>query len=225
MTMYPDGYSNSMISLGAMEAKHGPRMHPEFRRRFFAYMQHKQGLLGVGGGFRVTQPIKPGFAPPGKSFHENQSFASGIVAYSAVDLVKPNPFNSLAAHVAPAWADTADAPQWGLHTFISGEPWHIQCLEMRGWTTWVNNGRPDPGHFVLPGEPLPEPPIWEINDMELIYTPPAGSPANTPWLYQKDGSITYCTSAAHADATGRGVSVVALNAEQYPLARKAAGLA
>ena len=68
------------------------------------------------------------------------------------------------------------------------------------------------------------PPVWEIDMREVIYTPPAGSPKGTPWLYQEGGSITYCTSWMHAHATADKVPVEALNAEQYPLARKAAGL-
>jgi hypothetical protein len=53
-----------------------------------------------------------------------------------------------------------DAPKFGLHVFISGEPWHIQCIEIRGHSTWVNAGRPDPKKFKLPTgtEPIPVPP-------------------------------------------------------------------
>ena len=78
-----------MISLERMVAKHGAKMHAEFARRFFAYMKHKG--FGVGGGWRAVQPVKPGFAPPGQSFHESQTFKSGIVAYAAVDLVHRQP--------------------------------------------------------------------------------------------------------------------------------------
>lgn len=150
--MYPDGYGTRMVTLTEMFERHGTRMHPEFARRFFAYIEHKAGLLGVGGGWRSTQPDKPGFAPDGKSFHQTQWFASGVGAYAAVDLVVPT---SSGVHRSPTWAECADAPAWGLHTFISGEPWHIQCIEMRGWQTWVNAGRPDPQRILLPGEYLP----------------------------------------------------------------------
>jgi len=68
------------------------------------------------------------------------------------------------------------------------------------------------------------PPPWEPTMQEVIYTPPAGSPPGTPWLYQKDAAITYCTSWKFTEATGRSVPVEPLNSEQYPLARQAAGL-
>jgi len=423
-----------MIPLKRMRDLHEPKMHPEMARRFFAYMEHKG--FGVGGGFRATQPVKPGFAPPGKSFHEAQTFASGISAYCAIDLVVAVPGGK---HRAPTWDECADAPLYGLHTFVNNEPWHIQPIEIRGHGTWVNAGRPDPKPFTLPGaapvknpfvlagvdtngtdyngrcgmimpgggsglilesdlslrscqlrggtvtkgianpmtysrpytkqshttfpwtfsgqikinarapdgsvwiygeeraptwqhgvcfsvwadednnamscakpstnvwgatgqidgvygieyeslyrnrvkyaevctegvwhrfeltavapghhrlfwdgvlmveaiekNPAPfwsrelhgecrldfydyalmidAPPVWEIDMREVIYTPPAGSPKGTPWLYQEGGSITYCTSWMHAHATADKVPVEALNAEQYPLARKAAGL-
>jgi hypothetical protein len=145
MTTYPNGYGTSRVTLDQMKAEHGAKMHPEFARRFFAYMEAKQGLLGVGGGWRATgtQPDKSGFAPEGKSFHQSQTFKSGLVGYAAVDLVTGN---GTSKHKSPTRADTADAPQFGLHTFIKGEPWHIQCIEMRGWQTWVNAGRPDPAN-------------------------------------------------------------------------------
>lgn len=151
---YPNGYGTEMISLAEMRRRHEVKMHPEFARRFFAYMEHKQGQLGVGGGWRRTQPDRPGFAPDGKSFHQTQVFASGTRGYAAVDLVVPVPGR---VHRAPYWNETADAPEWGLHTFIRNpsEPWHIQCIEMRGWQSWVNAGRPDPVRIHLPDTPLP----------------------------------------------------------------------
>lgn len=151
MINYPDGYGTNRITLSEMKAKHETKMHPEFARRFFDYIESKQGLLGVGGGWRATgtQPDKSGFAPEGKSFHQSQTFASGIVGYCAVDLVKGNGTNR---HVSPAWSDTEDAPQFELHTFISGEPWHIQPIEIRGWQTWKNAGSPDPvSTYIAPG--------------------------------------------------------------------------
>lgn len=145
MINYPDGYGTNRITLSEMKAKHETKMHPEFAGRFFNYIESKQGLLGVGGGWRATgtQPDKSGFAPEGKSFHQSQTFASGIVGYCAVDLVTGNGTN---VHKSPAWSDTDDADQFALHTFIEGEPWHIQPLEIRGWQTWKNAGSPDPAN-------------------------------------------------------------------------------
>jgi len=166
---YPDGYGTNRITLDQMKAKHEAKMHPEFARRFFAYIEAKGGLLGVGGGWRATgsQPDKSGFAPEGESFHQDQSFASGTVGYSAVDLVTGN---GSAKHKAPAWADTEDAGRWGLHTFINGEPWHIQCNEMRGWSTWRDAGRPDPHAIALPGGNKPTPtPTDGDDDMPALF--------------------------------------------------------
>ena len=153
MVLYPEAYGTKMTTLDGMKARHGAKMHPEFARRFFAYIESKDGLFGVGGGFRTTQPNKAGFAPPGKSFHQNQKFKSGITAYSAVDLVRLRPGGGV--HMSPSWDDCADAPEWMLHTFVSGEPWHIQCIEMRGFQSWVSAGRKDPPLADLPSELLP----------------------------------------------------------------------
>ena len=165
MTRYPDGYGTTDVTFDRMVAKHGERMHPEFARRLFAYLEAQGGRMGIGGGWRSTQPNKPGFAPDGKSFHQDQRFRSGFVGYAAVDLVCRVPGQR---HRAPFWSETADAPEWGLHTFIHTppEPWHMQCISMRGWQSWVNQGRPDPQRFTIPGDkPPPIPP--ELIDMQL----------------------------------------------------------
>jgi hypothetical protein len=141
---FPDGYETRMLTLDELRAKHAPRMHPEFERRLFAWIEHKAGAVGIGGGFRTTQPDRPGFAPDGRSFHQLQRFASGISAYCAVDLVAPDGPDGGHAHDGVTWAVSADAPEFGLHTFVTGEPWHIQPIEIRGWQTWVAAGRPDP---------------------------------------------------------------------------------
>lgn len=191
MTLYPNGYGTQMITLERMRELHEPNMHPEFARRFFRYIESKGGLLGVGGGFRVTQPIREGFAPPGKSFHENQTFASGIVGYCAVDLVVPVPGR---VHRSPTWAKCADAPQFLLHTFVTNEPWHIQPIEIRGWQTWVDAGRPDP----INPNPIPDPEPEEDDDMAKIAyyaLPPAGYPAGSPEFVVVDGSFRYRTNA------------------------------
>lgn len=149
MTLYPDGYSTELITLEEMVDRHGPGMHPEYSARFFAYITYKAGLLGVGGGWRGQSDVSDASAA-GKSFHQDQTFASGFCGYCAVDLVCPVPGG---VHRAPTWDECADASLFGLHTFIDGEPWHIQCIEMRGFDSWVNAGRPDPPLFPLPGQP------------------------------------------------------------------------
>ena len=171
MTLYPDGYGTRLVTLERMVARHAAKQHPEFARRFFAYIESEGGRFGVGGGWRSTQPTGDTFAPDGKSFHRDQRFASGFVGYAAVDLVVPVPGR---VHRAPTWAECDNAPTFGLHTFIKSppEPWHIQCIEMRGWQSWVNAGRPDPQRFALPGDkpapiapPPPPPPIIGVPDV------------------------------------------------------------
>ncbi len=161
--LYPDGYGTRMVTIDQMRARHQAKMHPEFARRFFSYIIHKEGKLGVGGGWRDggAQPSGPTFAPEGKSFHQYQRFASGVVGYAAIDLVTTDGPDASNEHDSITWAMTSDAPLFGLHTFIKSpieEPWHIQPVEIRGWQSWVDAGRKDPNPaFALPGAPLPQP--------------------------------------------------------------------
>ena len=173
MTLYPTDYRTSMVTMDVLVARHGGRLHPEFHRRLFAWIESMDGLIGIGQTYRAVQPDKPGFAQPGRSFHEIQEFASGLKVVAAVDLVataakgNPNP-----VHRSPTWPESATATIYGLHTFIKGEPWHMQPTDgpSRGWLSWVKAGRPDPAWIPLPSdlqpEPEPEPPI----------TPPQGAP-------------------------------------------------
>ena len=204
--MYPEGYDTEMVTLEQMRAKHGPKMHAEFSRRFFAYMEHKG--FGVGGGWRKVQPVKPGFAPPGQSFHESQTFASGIVAYCAIDLVVAVAGGK---HRSPTWDECADAPEYGLHTFIKGEPWHIQCQEMRGFQTWVNAGRPDPEFF-----PLPIPPPQEL-PLKYYALPP--TPDNRAHIVVIDAACRYRTNG-----DSDPLPEIRIPEEQYLQLRKSAGL-
>ena len=141
-----------MITLGRMKELHGFRMHPVFHDRFFRWVEAQGGKIGIGGGWRATgtQPDRYGFAPEGKSFHQSQTFASGIVAYCAVDLVHVNPGG---VHRAPRWDEvpaqgSAEAARWGVHCNVSSEAWHMQPVEIDGWQSWVDNGRKDPVSLV-----------------------------------------------------------------------------
>ncbi len=158
MTTYPDGYGSRMVTMGQLIATHSPYMHPEFARRLFPWIESMNGQIGIGGGMRITQPVGPTFAPEGQSFHQKQRFASGLFVYSAVDIVAPDGPDGNNSHDGVSWGHSSTAPIYGLHTFIRGEPWHVQCIEIRGYTTWFNNGRLDPGYFKLPIDtPIPPP--------------------------------------------------------------------
>lgn len=120
------------------------KMHPEFARRLRAWLISKEGRIGIGGSWRITQPAKPGFAPEGKSFHQSQQFPSGLW-FAAVDLVHVNPGK---VHRSPTWAEvpkkgTAATKDFGLHCNVTGEPWHIQPIEIDGWSSW-NQNKVDP---------------------------------------------------------------------------------
>ena len=227
MILYPDGYRSEMIPLAEMRARHEAKMHPEFARRFFAYMEHRAGTLGVGGGWRLRQPDKPGAAPDGKSFHQTQTFPS-CRGYAAVDLVVPVPGK---AHRAPTWAETEDAPAYGLHTFIRTpieEPWHLQPKELRGWQTWANAGRPDLLRFTLPTEPTEE------DDMQPYIAIPPPERYGLEWIVVSAGGVRPATTFDLQDGIPQrkmenipGTNPVTKKpnrVEQYDALRKAAGL-
>ena len=147
-------------------------MHPEAAARGFGFILHQGGKFGIGGGYRRpgTQPNKPGFAPAGQSFHEDQSFPSGRY-YVAWDMVVVNPGY---VHRTPRWDEvpvqgSALANDYGWHMnagtpgSAGSESWHAQPIELDGWQTWVNQGRPDLqiGRPILvnpPKSPVPQPP-------------------------------------------------------------------
>jgi hypothetical protein len=195
-TLYPIGYGTSMVTLERMRQIHEPKMHPEYARRLFPYLEHRGGLLGIGGGWRSIQPDRPGFAPDGKSFHQNQTFASGVVGYCAVDLVAVNTAAVMVpAHRAPTWAETATAPEWGLHTFILNppEPWHMQPIEIRGWQSWVDAGRKDPvAGIPLPNDPPPDEEDEVSKPISVIKPKPGWRPdydgGNGPATFVRYGS-------------------------------------
>ena len=140
---------------------HLDKMHPEFARRLRAWLISHNGKMGIGGSWRDTQPVKPGFAPDGQSFHQSQRFASGLVAFCAVDLVNVNPGK---VHRSPTWSEvpkqgTAATKGFGLHCNVDGEPWHIQPVEIDGWSSWANSGRKEPvaGYPILNVAPADTP--------------------------------------------------------------------
>ena len=182
MTLYPVGYGTRMVTLEQLQEHFdvslGIRLHPAFRERIWPFLESQEGRLGIGSGARLIQPVKPGFAPPGRSFHEKQIFASGFEGYCAFDLVATNPGG---VHRAPAWSEvpvqgSAWAERVGVHCNIGtpgtpgSESWHMQPVELDGWASWIEAGRPDPVlGYLLPGVP-PEPvvpPIIEPNPGDI----------------------------------------------------------
>jgi len=162
--LFPSGYGTTMVDIDELFKKHHQgKMHPEYARRLRAWLIAHEGRIGIGGSWRAVQPVKPGFAPPGKSFHESQEFKSGFW-FAAVDLVYVNPGRK---HRAPTWDEvpkkgSQEAKRWGLHCNVTrpSEPWHIQPIELDGFGGWVRAGRPEPqAGYPLPGAaPVPVPP-------------------------------------------------------------------
>ena len=177
--LYPVGYRTEMVTLDELKRRFTPHMHPEAARRGFAFIESKGGLIGIGSGYRPpgVQPNKPGFAPPGKSFHEGQDFPSGHY-YCAWDMVAVNETGG--NHRSPRWAEvprqgTDAAFDFGVHMNVGTESWHMQPIELDGWDSWVRAGRPDLGHFTFRDdqtqpEPQPEP----------VPTPPEPQPQPAP---------------------------------------------
>jgi hypothetical protein len=130
--LFPSGYGTTMVDIDELfKRHHQAKMHPEYARRLRAWLIAHEGRIGIGGSWRAVQPVKPGFAPPGKSFHESQQFKSGTW-FAAVDLVH---VNSGRKHRAPTWDEvpkkgSQEAKRWGLHCNVTrpSEPWHIQPI-------------------------------------------------------------------------------------------------
>jgi hypothetical protein len=151
----PFRYSTSYVTLRHLESVLLLHYHPEYIRRLLAWLHYKDGRIGVGGDWRAggSQPGLPGFAPEGKSFHQDQVYADGFVGACAVDLVVGVPGK---VHRAPFWSEvpaqgSSDAKPWGVHCNIATEAWHMQPVEIDGWLSWWSAGRPAP----RPGYPIP----------------------------------------------------------------------
>jgi hypothetical protein len=157
----PYGYGTAYRELADLEDWLLEHHHPEYVRRLVCWLESKDGVIGVGGGWRDdgSQPDKPGFAPEGKSFHQNQRFADGFIGAAAVDVVAARPGQ---IHGTVAWSQvpaqgSAAATRFGVHANVSDESWHIQPVEIDGWNTWCDNGCPAPAaNYPLPDQPPPE---------------------------------------------------------------------
>ncbi len=235
-------YSNRYITLRDLEAVMLRDYHPEYVRRFIGWLHYKNGNVGAGGLSRTEQPDLPGFAPSLlTTFHwAGQRYDDGITAACAVDTVFRDGADPGDAHDGIAWTEvpiqgSAEAVRWGLHANVGvpgkGESWHIQPIEIDGHTSWVAAGRPAPAKgYPIPAEHDPYAPTQPIDEEEddmpeFIYTPPPGFPPDSPWLYQRGASMTYCTPDTYFEVTGRGVPVKQMtDPKQYAHARSAAGV-
>lgn len=164
-TLYPWGYSKRLVDEQELfRLARIDQMDPGYARRLRAWIVSRGGHIGIGGAFRTIQPDQPGFAPAGQSFHQLQKFSDAGYSFMAVDLVARNGDN---VHRSPRWDEVPrqssghqDISTYGVHCNVSGEPWHMQAIEVDGWGTWVNLGRKRPNpNFQLPNvEPSPPPP-------------------------------------------------------------------
>lgn len=181
MTTYPYGYGSGRCTLDELHDMHAQRMHGEYARRLFAWIESRGGAVGIGGGWRKTPSDTSQASRDGHSFHQSQRFASGCVAYCAVDLVVGVPG---AAHRAPTWDEVPrqgsghpDIERFGLHCNVDNEPWHMQWTDetiggyaLDGWQSWTNAHCPDPT-LDYPiggdgGEPIVPPPVGSRPDIE-----------------------------------------------------------
>lgn len=224
MTLYPYGYSGSMVTMDQLEAKATVRnAHPEFWRRTKAMMQAGAGKIGIGTLWRSSDvqrsvflqrhnvvasggcclyegrryQLKSGMAhaaPPGKSFHE--STFHGYAA--AADIVGDY-----------KWMFANEAA-YGLKDFrnVGNEPWHIQFAELpNSVTQWKAAGSPPPTVWKLPDTtpptptpPTPTPPTatyppMGAHDMYLVMKYGGTPDANWSGWYS-DGNKRYAISAA-----------------------------
>ena len=223
MTTYPVGYGTSRVSFDELKRRFEPKMHPEYARRLFNWIKSKDGLIGIGGGWRdggaqldAGGNVKPGFAAEGKSFHQNQTYNDGFTGYCAVDLVATNAGGK---HRSPSWSESipqgsADAKKWGVHCNVGappgGEPWHMQPIEIDGHTRWVNAGRPAPkAGYPIPTVGEPSEPSEEPQE------PPKGPYGDWPWKAKplvsktrrnRHESVWYLQSVIR-DRAGGGITV------------------
>jgi peptidoglycan hydrolase-like protein with peptidoglycan-binding domain len=179
--LYPVRYAMRMVDLNELKRlSRFDLMDPAYAARLESWLVSRNGHIGIGGAYRITQPTKPGFAPDGKSFHQLQRFASGPDNFMAVDLVCRNGDN---VHRAPRWDEVPrqgsghpDIFKFGLHCNVNGEPWHIQAVEVDGWEGWVDRGR----HRPDPNFQLPTPPVIVVPDPPVVVVPPTPVPTPTP---------------------------------------------
>jgi hypothetical protein len=219
VTTYPYGYSNppKQLSLDEIFAKSQVAMlHPEYQRRFRAFMEAGKGGLGIGGAGRSSAQQERVFyerhhqvssggccsyngkryalnvgmahaAPPGKSFHEDL-VEGRAAAVDAIGNLK--------------WA-AAFCEQFGLEQATwGGEDWHFQFTEFpHSVTQWKAQGSPPPQKWSFPiapkpPEPTPVPPTQPLpaasnkkkGGVEMMLV--AHQSGSNSYWYSQDGGLT-----------------------------------
>lgn len=175
-TTYPSGYGTRELELDALMDLHLPPelTLPEFRRRIEPWIESREGLIGFGD--ILPRPWDDGVsfaAATNRSFHQRQGFEDGQYWCSAIDLVVRRPGAGHSSWDVP-WSrvpkqGSAYSLKVGLHINVPRESWHMQCIEMDGFGSWVARGRryPDP-NFPLPNSPSTPTFEREIDNMKLI---------------------------------------------------------
>lgn len=238
----PYGYGTSYRTLREMEQWLLRHYHPEYVRRLIAWLHFKNGAIGIGGGWRAggAQPDKPGFAPEGRSFHQDQNYNDGFTGACAVDLVAPDGPDGNNAHDGVTWAivapqGSAEARRFGVHCNVGGpdgeyewdvnyggEPWHIQPVEIDGWQSWWNAGRPaprigypipaehDPYNITEPieeGEPVDFHPVEQFRAADTRVWPKTKLEPRKSYRFKVD--------ALPADAVGMLATITCTQAESH----------
>lgn len=186
--LYPIGYQRRYGTIEEVKTfARWDLIEPEYGDRVEAWLISRQGSIGIGSSVRFVQPNADGFAPPGMSFHERQLMGDKTVYFMAIDLVCPN---GDGRHRAPQWAEVPqqgtkhpDIKTYGLHCNVNGEPWHMQAVEVDGFVSWHNRGRPRPNpDFVLPApvDPDPVPPPVDPVPPPVDPVPPPVDPVPPP---------------------------------------------
>lgn len=144
------------VTLDVLKAVHGPGMHPEFYKRFFAMIEAAEGLVGPGGGLRANPSNTSAASMKGNSFHQKQLFKSGLFVYQAIDTVGHAASGPKSHQVAWYWIKD-NCHRFGLMSawnWTEPEFWHVQCWDLpRAVTSWRAQGSPDPFIFQIPNEP------------------------------------------------------------------------
>lgn len=160
---YPSAYGRAMVSMTELKRRYSGDMEPEFARRLFAWIASKEGAVGIGSGWRPTPSNISAASRAGRSFHQTQTFADGSRHFCAVDLVVPTADKHSSGGVPAASVPlqgSREAEVWGVHANVGTpgkkgfESWHVQPIEIDGFSAWANSGRvrPTPNRDV-PGNP------------------------------------------------------------------------